>query len=216
MPQLFTCDTLGMEKFAKIVKSGGVVAFPTDTVYGIGCDPYNDSAVEKVFAVKSRDKGKALPVLVRDISTAEKLIELSEVTRQLASTFWPGGLTILAPQKDFAISPLVTANSGELALRVPANECLNLALASLKVIVGTSANLSGAAPAKTATDVINSKLACDCVLDGGRVSGVESTIIREKRGLPVAESISVVREGVIARSKIMAVIRDFEVENEIL
>ena len=128
----------------RIVKRGGVVAIPTDTVYGLGCDPSSDQAVEALFKVKNR-QAKPVPVLCADSGVAEKIVELNSVARKLAGLHWPGALTIVAPlKKGSKLSPLLHQGSGYLGVRVPDSEvCRELARKVGGAITGTSANLSG-------------------------------------------------------------------------
>jgi L-threonylcarbamoyladenylate synthase len=196
--QVFSCSDA--EKCASIVKHGGVVVFPTDTIYGIGCDPYNDAAVERIFRIKGRDEKKPLPVLAYSTQDAEKLIALGRTGMALAKKYWPGALTIVAPITDNnRISPMVTAGSMNLAARVPANRCVLLLLKHCKYLVGTSANLSGQKSLKSVKEVLGSGLAgFDALLDGGAVEkGVESTIVDVAGATP-----KVLREGAIKAEEI--------------
>ena len=195
--QLFSCSDA--DKCASIVKRGGVVVFPTDTIYGIGCDPYNDAAVKRIFRIKGRDEKKPLPVLAYSAQDAEKLIALGRTGMALAKKYWPGALTIVAPITDNRISPMVTAGSMNLAARVPANRCVLLLLKHCKYLVGTSANLSGQKSLKSVKEVLGSGLAgFDALLDGGAVEkGVESTIVDVAGATP-----KVVREGAIKAEEI--------------
>ena len=195
--QVFSCSDA--EKCASIVKRGGVVVFPTDTIYGIGCDPYNDAAVKRIFRIKGRDEKKPLPVLAYSAQDAEKLIALGRAGMALAKKYWPGALTIVAPITDNRISPMVTAGSMNLAVRVPANRYVLLLLKHCKYLVGTSANLSGQKSLKSVKEVLGSGLAgFDALLDGGTVEkGVESTIVDVAGATP-----KVVREGPIKAEEI--------------
>jgi L-threonylcarbamoyladenylate synthase len=195
--QVFSCSDA--EKCASIVKHGGVVVFPTDTIYGIGCDPYNDAAVKRIFRIKGRDEKKPLPVLAYSARDAEKLIALGRTGMALAKKYWPGALTIVAPITDNRISPIVTAGSMNLAARVPANRCVLLLLKHCKYLVGTSANLSGQKSLRSVKEVLDSGLAgFDALLDGGAVEkGVESTIVDVAGATP-----KVVREGAIKAEEI--------------
>jgi L-threonylcarbamoyladenylate synthase len=104
-----------------MIKEGGVVVFPTDTIYGIGCDPHNDSAVARIFRIKGRDEKKPLPVLAYSIQEVEKIVSLGKVGRTLAKKFWPGALTIVAPIIDRKISPGVTTVAAQ-ALQIPCRD----------------------------------------------------------------------------------------------
>ena len=143
---VFGCSIDAVARCADVVKSGGVVVFPTDTIYGIGCDPYNDNAVRRIFAIKGRDEQKPLPVLVYNVSQAEKIASLGRSGRFLAERYWPGALTIVAPVIDRKISQAVTAGLNTLAVRMPSNNCILSLLNHCGFLVGTSANLSGQKP----------------------------------------------------------------------
>ncbi|HEX7031369.1 MAG TPA: L-threonylcarbamoyladenylate synthase, partial [Nitrososphaera sp.] len=153
----FSCsDDAAVAQCASVVKSGGIIVFPTDTIYGIGCDPYNDKAVARIFAIKGRDKKKALPVLAYSIEVAERIVALGNAGRTLAKKYWPGALTIVAPLRDRKISQTLTASSDNLAVRVPANKCTLTLLSHCNYIVGTSANRSGEKPLKSIQEVLAS------------------------------------------------------------
>lgn len=198
--QELDCSREGIERCAAIVKAGGVVVFPTDTIYGIGCDPYNDAAVGRIFLIKGRDEGKPLPVLVGNLSIAEELGSLGPVGRALAAKFWPGALTIVAPLADSRISAKVTGGKNSVALRVPASACAQELLARCRCLVGTSANPSGGRPSKIAREVVESGLSgYDALLAGKEIPiGAESTIIDVAGSKP-----TIVREGAIRAEYIM-------------
>jgi L-threonylcarbamoyladenylate synthase len=195
------CTDEGIARCLEIVTQGGVIVFPTDTVYGIGCDPCNESAVERVFKIKRRDENKPMPILVGDTSQAEALVDLGKSGKLLASIYWPGPLTIVAPPRDDAIPSRITAGSRKLGVRVPANKCILSLLKHCKRLVGTSANISGDTSLKSADDVQQSGLTgFDILLDGGAVSsGRESTIIdlSDRR---------IIREGAISSQEILKVL----------
>ena len=196
--QIFQCSEDGVLRCALLVRNGGVVVFPTDTIYGIGCDPYNDSAVKRIFMIKDRDEKKPLPVLTSSVQNAERVVSLGRTGKILAERYWPGALTIVAPIIDRRISPRVMAGSSSLAVRVPANKCILLLLGYCRYLVGTSANLSGERALKSAQEVLGSGLeGYDALLDGGTVEkGMESTIV-DVEGKP-----KILREGPIKSSEV--------------
>jgi L-threonylcarbamoyladenylate synthase len=195
LPTLDCTDT-GIEECTKIVKSGGVIVFPTDTVYGIGCDPYNDSAVKRVFSIKGRAEGKSLPVLVSSIDDAEGIVSLGPAGKRLAERFWPGALTIVAPLKDTRISPSVTARKSSLAVRVPANKCVLKLLGKCRYLVGTSANPSGRGAPKDAQSVSLSGF--DAILvDREPLGGTESTVVDVS-----GSAIEILRQGALSEDVI--------------
>src|ERR687891_485399 len=196
--KIFECSQQAVASCALLIKSGGVVIYPTDTIYGIGCDPYNDSAVKRIFTIKGRDEKKPLPILASSIVEAERIVSLGRTGRMLAEKYWPGALTIVAPIIDHRISPRVMAGSSSLAVRIPANNCVLLLLSHCRYLVGTSANLSGDRALKSAQEVLDSGLeGYDALLDGGIVEkGIESTIVSVE-GKP-----KILREGAIKSKEI--------------
>lgn len=199
MLEIFSCSDDAAARCASVLKGGGVVVFPTDTIYGIGCDPYIDSSVERVFAIKWRDEKKPLPVLVYSTEDAEKIVSLGAAGRILASKYWPGALTIVAPVIDQRISRRVTAGGNSLAVRVPGNKCALSLLKQCKYLVGTSANQSGEKPLISAQEVLSSSLdGYDALLDGGLVEkGVESTIV------DITDTPRILREGAIKSREVL-------------
>jgi len=176
----------------RLIKSGGVVAIPTDTVYGLGCDPSSDEAVGRLFEVKNR-QAKPVPLLCADSRAAESLVDLNGVARKLAELHWPGALTIVAPiKKESHLSPLLDQGSGYLGVRVPNSEvCLALAGKMGGAVTGTSANLSGQPSCRTAAQVVESLGGrIELVIDGGELRGRESTVVRVSGG-----TVEVLREG---------------------
>lgn len=192
----------GIAECASIIKNGGVVVIPTDTIYGIGCDPRNDSAVERIFKIKGRDEKKPLPVLTYCMQDAEKIASLGRAGRKLAEKYWPGALTLVAPLIDKKVSRGVTAGSSNLAVRVPANSCVLSLLQQCKYLVGTSANISGGKSCKSAQEVIGSGLdGFDALLDGGPVGGIESTIVDMTGAAPM-----ILRKGAIKSGEVLRLI----------
>jgi L-threonylcarbamoyladenylate synthase len=190
-------DEESIRQAAEVVSNGGLVAYPTDTVYGLGCDPFNSSAVGNLVEAKRRVKG-GLPVLVDGLETAKKLGQFGPVALQLANNFWPGGLTLVVPSAlDF---PPNLSSGGFVGLRVPDRaDTLRLIRACGSSLVGTSANISGMPSAVTADEVLASlggKI--DVVLDGGPCnSGKESTVVRV-----TSDGCVVLRVGVITAESI--------------
>jgi len=176
----------------RVLKTGGVVAVPTDTVYGLGCDPSSDAAVGRLFEVKNR-QAKPVPLLCADFGVAERLVDLNGVARRLAGLHWPGALTIVAPiKKRSDLSHLLDQGSGYLGVRVPDSEvCVALAEKVGGSITGTSANLSGQPPCRTAAQVAGSLDGrIQLVIDGGELRGKESTVVKVSGG-----TVEVLRKG---------------------
>lgn len=165
---------------AALIQAGEVVAFPTETVYGLGADATNDEAVQAVFTAKGRPADNPLIMTVGDASQLSAYVEVSHQARQLMNTFWPGSLTIILPIKENAVSMLVTGGLQTAAVRMPDNQATRAMIRQAGTpIVGPSANLSGKPSPTTAAHVhhdMDGKIAA--VLDDGPTQvGLESTVI---------------------------------------
>lgn len=192
---VYQCNKRGHTlKCASIVKTGGVIVYPTDTVYGIGCSPYLEEAVERIFEIKGRNKANPFPILASNLQDIEKIALLDEIGKQLAKIFWPGALTIISTLIDSRISTKVTAGKTTVGVRVPDNKCAVALLKHCKYLVGTSANKSGENPSNSISEVILSSLrGFDAILDGGNIrQGSASTILDLSGRVP-----KIIREGAI-------------------
>ncbi len=190
------CNSQGVAQAAQIISEGGTAVFPTDTVYGIGCDPYNRDAVRRIYSIKHRNTSKALPVLAYSTDMIWQIAEESHTAHTLATKFWPGALTMILDVKDSLLEESLNLD-GRIALRVPAGRCIRALLRKCGMVVGTSANQSGA-PSPVNPDCIS--VSCDIMLDGGTISGgQESTIVSVTR-----ERMTIVREGAISRETLGA------------
>ena len=136
------CNHEGVLAASRMLKKGGIVAFPTDTVYGIGCDPFNQKAVNEIYRIKGREESKPLPVLGFSIFEISKIALFDETSRKLASKFWPGPLTLILTVRDEMISKSLGLD-GKIAVRIPSHPCALSLLQECKLLVGTSANRSG-------------------------------------------------------------------------
>lgn len=204
--KILRCDSEGaITEAVRVVSQGGLVVYPTDTVYGLGCDPFDEKAVERIFRVKGRPN-RPLPILVSSLERARQLVELGDLGTALASNFWPGALTIVAPIKRGVHLPEnLTCGFKTLGVRVPNHHCaLRLIEGVGGFLVGTSANRSGEKPSLTVDEALQSlQQSVDIYLDGGRVVlGRESTVLDISVGKPV-----VVREGAISKEAISTVLK---------
>ncbi|HEX2593614.1 MAG TPA: L-threonylcarbamoyladenylate synthase [Rhizomicrobium sp.] len=188
----------------EIIRRGGLVAFPTETVYGLGANAEDETAIAGVFAAKGRPRFNPLIVHIRDLPQAETLATFTPLARKLAEQFWPGPLTLVLPRKANAkLALLVSAGLDTVALRVPANATAqDLLTASARPIAAPSANASGTISATTAAHVADSlKDRVDLILDGGATNvGIESTIIGFDDNIA-----TLLRTGAIARETIEAI-----------
>ncbi len=174
-----------IKRAGEILRSGGVIAYATDTLYGLGADVWRLDSVRRIVQIKGRESGKGLPVLLAQSEDAFQLVDEEPLLSDLASEFWPGALTIVCRAKEAVQSP-VTGPGHTVGIRVPgAGITRTLIEISGSPLVGTSANLSGAAPAATATAAWKSLAGhVDYVLDGGPASGIQSTVLDISSGEP--------------------------------
>ena len=186
-----------------VLKQGGLVAFPTDTVYGLGAGVNIPQAVGRVYRVKERPSNMALPLLLADISQIGEVAEaVPPIAWLLANKFLPGALTLVLP-KSKSVPDIITAGGMTVAVRIPAHPVPVALVRGLGTpIVGTSANLSGKPSVLTADEVctqFGDKV--DLVIDGGKCpGGRESTIVDVTGETPV-----VLREGAISREELRRV-----------
>ncbi|QDY68573.1 L-threonylcarbamoyladenylate synthase [Qingshengfaniella alkalisoli] len=198
--RLLDSDSDSLATAAQILRDGGLVALPTETVYGLGADARNDTAVARIYEAKGRPSFNPLIAHVPDLATARRFAEFSPAALEIAKHFWPGPLTLVLPLKRNAgISPLVTAGLDSLALRVPAGVVANKLLTEFDgPVAAPSANPSGRISPTTAQHVLaglEGKI--DAIIDGGAcMVGVESTIL-DLTGQP-----ALLREGGLPREVI--------------
>ncbi len=169
-----------MEKAAEVLLDGGVVAFPTETSYGLGASVKRLQALERIYEIKHRARSKPLLVLVPDISHLESLAaEIPAVAFTLIERFWPGPLTLIFRAKPGLSRPLC-ASTGKIGVRISSHPCARTLLRLIgHPVTATSANMSGAQSAATAEEVARALKdpAPDMILDGGRVPGAPPSTI---------------------------------------
>jgi L-threonylcarbamoyladenylate synthase len=189
---------------ARILAEGGLVAFPTETVYGLGADASNGEAVAAIFAAKGRPRFNPLIVHAENLEQAETHAEFSPAARTLARAFWPGALTLVLPRRaDSNLSHLVSAGLDTVALRAPSHPIARDLLAAChRPVAAPSANLSGKVSATTAAHVEEGLGGVvDFILDGGpSILGLESTVI----GFD-GDKATLLRPGAVAREEIEAI-----------
>lgn len=192
-------------RLSETLADGGLIAFPTDTFYALGADPFNSAAVDSLYRIKRRPTRKPVMLLISDISWAEKIWgKLDRRAIALMERFWPGPLTIVCPPGPQA--PILPG-SGGLALRMPGNTLTVSLLSYLNIpLTGTSANPSGKPPPRSADEVAryfsDRPKAVSFILDGGTFRGPSgSTII----GLS-PEGLAIIREGLIQTCSLYEVV----------
>lgn len=194
---------------AQIIAAGGVVAFRTDTFYGLGADPFNPDAVRRVNELKSRD-GKPILVVISDANQAERfIINRSKLFDAVCARHWPGALTIVVKAKR-EVPDELTAGTGTVGLRLPNDEAVRSFIRDCGgALTATSANLAGKAPARTADEVANSfPEGIDLIVDGGATTVDKPSTVLEVG----AQHVRLIREGVVARAELQETLRDLSVK----
>ena len=194
--EIVSCDKKGIEKIVTAYRNGEIIAFPTDTVYGLGCDPFNSKSTSKIFELKNRDGEKKFPILGISKNELEKIVEFNSNANKIAERFWPGQVTLLLPIRKDIVDKI--ENNGKLAVRVPGNECVLSILKHCKLLVGTSANISGEKSILDSNELKVKLPKVDVLVDGGIiVSSGESTIIDFING-----ELKMIREGAVSKESI--------------
>lgn len=200
MVRVFRCsDDLSDLSFK--IRNGGLIVYPTDTVYGLGCDPCSSSALKRCFEVKERPEEKLLPVLFLNKEAASDFVIFGPLSNLLALKFWPGKLTMILPlRKELTLPFELTRGGTNLAVRVPSNDCtLKILSAAGGSLIGTSANISGTAPTSDPNNpqLLNFAKRCDLFVkdDSARIDSLPSTVIQISTE---EDDFSVLREGAIS------------------
>jgi len=186
------------QEMRHVLERGGRVAIPTETFYGLGVNPFDETALHRLSAIKGRPDGKPILVLVsspRDLALFAEHVPASAAV--LMDLFWPGALTLLFPAKS-SIPSALTAGTGRVGVRLSSCRPLRVLLERVGPLTGTSANRAGAPPAQTARAVAEAFGAdVDVIIDAGATpGGLPSTIVEAD------ETVRIVREGAIARTAI--------------
>jgi len=211
--QILSSTKSDIEIAAEILRNGGTVAFPTETVYGLGANALDEAAVAKIFAAKGRPSDNPLIVHIAKLDDFYKVArEVSDVAQSLMDKFWGGPLTLILKRQE-CVPDVVTAGLDTVAVRMPANEiALELIRASGVPIAAPSANISGK-PSPTAFEHVKHDLfgKVDAIIDGGSCDvGLESTVIDMTREVPI-----ILRPGGVSREEIEAVIGQVDVAAKI-
>ena len=187
-----------------VLNSGGVIAFPTDTFYGLGADPFNLNALSKVFRIKQRPLNKPLLVLIHSLDQLADLTqEVTDNARKLMERFWPGPLTLIFKAAP-GLPDALTAGTGTIGIRLPGHPFTRRFLETLgRPLTAPSANLSNAEEPKTAQQVastLEDKL--DLIVDGGSTPGGKSSTVLDTTTNPA----TLIREGALARGDLELVL----------
>jgi L-threonylcarbamoyladenylate synthase len=205
MPEILKVSDKNSEEIiltraAEIAAHGGIIAYPTETFYGLGADATNEKAIQKIFAVKGRDFKNPISLIIGQTDDIYPLVQdVPEAAKKLMDAFWPGALTIVFSASTM-VSPLLTAGSGKIGLRVSSHSAAQGIVQKLKrPLTATSANLTGTPECVSATDValqLGDKI--DAIIDMGNTPGTIGSTIIDVTCTPPA----ILREGAISRKTI--------------
>jgi len=197
-----------LKKAMKVIRQGGVIVCPTDTVYGLIADAKNKKAVKKIFKIKKRKEEKPIPIFVRDLKMAKSLVLINKFQEKLLKKVWPGKVTVLLKAKKLTkkIFPKsIISSENKIGLRTPNYKIINRLLRILnRPLTGTSANISGKPPSTKIKEILkqfkNQKYKPDLILDAGNLKlSLSSTIID-------LENFKIFREGKISKEKIFKIL----------
>ncbi len=211
-----------VQRAAEIIKEGGVIAYPTDTVYGLGADPLNSNAIQRVFEIKQRDANRGFPILVPDLEDAMKIGQFLPFEQHLMKKFWPGALTIVVPMiqsqsNTIVLDKTITGGSEKVAIRIPSNPIILGICTELKKlngfggIIGTSANFSGEpniTSGKRVAEEFSNIL--DFIIDAGECKEkIPSTVIQFNHTVSYPEeSLEILRTGKISSNQILSALKE--------
>ena len=192
-----SCEDDDVQKAASAISDGAVIVFPTDTVYGLGCNPYNRDAVLSIYEIKKREKTKPFPVIGYSKKELERVAEFNKLEEKIAEKFWPGAITLILKVKDKEIQKSLSLGE-KIAVRVPNNKCALALLKECKLLVGTSANISGTEPFSDPKECNENLTGYDLFMDGGIISSKgESTIVEIENN-----DVKILRKGGISKEMI--------------
>lgn len=206
-------DYTKLKEAAEIIQSGGLVLFPTETVYGLGANGLDENAVQNIFKAKGRSSDNPLILHISDFNMLNNIVEnISDVEYKLMKEFWPGPFTIILNRKP-VVPNIVTANLDTVGIRMPSNEIANKLISySGLPIAAPSANISGKPSGTNISDIfdeLSDKV--DCIIDGGNtLVGLESTVVRVIDGIP-----TILRPGKITPEDIKRVVGNVKIDKHI-
>ncbi|MES2014776.1 MAG: L-threonylcarbamoyladenylate synthase [Patescibacteria group bacterium] len=189
-----------------ILNTGGILLYPTDTLYGLGVDALNVEALKKLRTLKGRDEGKPISVVVADITMAEEYAELTPLAKKLAENFLPGKLTLILNAKE-TLPKELTAGTGTIGIRIPNHLlCLNIAREFGRPYTATSANVSGMNPKHSVPEILaqfgaEAHMIGRAIDVGELLESLPSTVVDARGDVP-----RVLREGVISKEDILSLI----------
>ena len=206
LPRIVPDDDAGRSEAVRVLKAGGIVALPTDTVYGLAVDLASPGGIDRLFVAKRRPSDRAVMLLLADAEQARELVEWPPAAAALAGALWPGGLTIVVKQRPgAALPPELTGGRSTVGLRLPDHPTPRALAAALGPLPVTSANVSGLPEASDAAE-IRDQLgdAIDLILDGGPARGGPPSTVVDCSAVPPR----ILRAGVITAETIARTLRE--------
>ena len=208
----YNIDKTILSKASQIIKQGGVIAFPTETVYALGADVNNIEAIKKVYKLKKRNKDKPLSMFVKSISDVKELVDkVTPEAEQLMKTFWPGPLTLVFQTSHPDLAPILSGEN-KLGVRVSSSPLVKALLeGSGKYISATSANISGKKSCILATQVFYFFTGrVDLILDGGKANSSYTSTVLDVSG----DEVICLRKGLVSLNRIKEIIPEVQLPVE--
>ena len=196
----------------KILQDGGVIIYPTDTLYGLGANALNEDAVLKIQKIKKQDKNKPISVIVKDLKMARKIACVDSKVEKILNKIWPGPITVVLRKKDI-VPDVLTGNGETVAIRIPDNEFISALMRRIDFpITATSANISGENNLLKSKEIINkfkkAKFAPDLFIDVGDIKNpTASTIIDLTTGIP-----KILRVGIVGKEEMFEFFNKFDIQ----
>lgn len=199
-------DLEELKEPAKVIRNGGIVIFPTETVYGIGTNGFDEKSIKKIYELKRRDSNKPISLLVSNMEMVEMVAkDISDLEYKLMRKFWPGPFTIILKKKSI-VPDILTSNGDTVGVRMPSGEIAKKLIEYAEVpIAAPSANISGKPSGTDINDIMKDfEGKVDCIIDNGISElGVASTIVKVVDNIPY-----VLREGIITKEQIEEVVNN--------
>lgn len=193
----------GLEESAKVIKEGGVIVFPTDTVYGLFCDAENEKAVEKLFKIKKRPKGKPISIFVKNIKMAKEFVIINKKQERFFKKVWPGAVTaVLKPKKNLPLN--ISQDKNTIGLRIPDHKLTLKLIKKINIpLAQSSANISGKPASTKIRDILkqfkNKKNQPDLILDAGNLKISEASTVVDLTG----SRLKILRAGPVGKEELM-------------
>ncbi len=195
----------GIEESVKVIKEGGVIVFPTDTVYGLICDAKNKKAVEKLFKIKKRPKGKPISIFVKDIKMAKEFAVINRKQERFFKKVWPGTITaVLKPKKNLPLN--ISQGKNTIGVRIPDYKLILKLIKKINIpLAQSSANISGRPASTKIRDILkqfkNKKNQPDLILDAGNLKPSEASTVVDLTG----KDLKVLRKGDLKEKELLKI-----------